>query len=208
MDIVRARGLVTSSAWGEPHLLRSPSEGIDGMLDLIFQASAPPTWLRSDPSCRSRRSCRSPRDILQGHPRPLGLQRRLAQDPSGVARSRRPRKTAPSASANTSRPKAPPPRRDRRRKRREGEDLPYPLRSSARPTASPATSTNPTASPSSSPRPDRSSTPLGLIPRSGLIPGHEPFERAYQAVAAGYFARRGLRRYAGVFRYGLSASAA
>lgn len=43
MDIVRARGLVTSSAWGEPHLLPiTRGEGIDGMLDLIFQASAPP----------------------------------------------------------------------------------------------------------------------------------------------------------------------
>jgi len=42
MDIVRARGLVTSSAWGEPHLLPiTRGEGIDGMLDLIFQASAP-----------------------------------------------------------------------------------------------------------------------------------------------------------------------
>ena len=41
--IVRARGLVTSSAWGEPHLLPiTRGEGIDGMLDLIFQASAPP----------------------------------------------------------------------------------------------------------------------------------------------------------------------
>ena len=42
MDIVRARGLVSSSAWGEPHLLPiTRGEGIDGMLDLIFQASAP-----------------------------------------------------------------------------------------------------------------------------------------------------------------------
>jgi hypothetical protein len=42
MDIVRARGLVTSNAWGEPHLLPiTRGEGIDGMLDLIFQASAP-----------------------------------------------------------------------------------------------------------------------------------------------------------------------
>ncbi len=42
IDIVRARGLVTSNAWGEPHLLPiTRGEGIDGMLDLIFQASAP-----------------------------------------------------------------------------------------------------------------------------------------------------------------------
>ncbi|MGQ3312230.1 hypothetical protein [Reyranella sp.] len=42
MDIVRARGLVSSNAWGEPHLRPiTRGEGIDGMLDLIFQASAP-----------------------------------------------------------------------------------------------------------------------------------------------------------------------
>jgi hypothetical protein len=42
MDIIRARGLVTSNAWGEPHLLPiTRGQGIDGMLDLIFQASAP-----------------------------------------------------------------------------------------------------------------------------------------------------------------------
>ena len=42
MDIVRARGLVTSDAWGEPHLLPiSRGEAIDGVLDLIFQAHAP-----------------------------------------------------------------------------------------------------------------------------------------------------------------------
>lgn len=42
MDIIRARGLVTSNAWSEPHLLPiTRGEGIDGMLDLIFQAGAP-----------------------------------------------------------------------------------------------------------------------------------------------------------------------
>jgi hypothetical protein len=42
MDIVRARGLVTSNAWGEPHLLPiSRGEAADGVLDLIFQAHAP-----------------------------------------------------------------------------------------------------------------------------------------------------------------------
>ena len=42
MDIVRARGLVTSDTWGEPHLLPiSRGEPIDGVLDLIFQAHAP-----------------------------------------------------------------------------------------------------------------------------------------------------------------------
>ncbi len=42
MDIIRARGLVTSNGWSEPHLLPiTRGEGIDGMLDLIFQAGAP-----------------------------------------------------------------------------------------------------------------------------------------------------------------------
>jgi hypothetical protein len=42
MDIVRARGLVTSDAWGEPHLLPiTRGEARDGVLDLIFQAHAP-----------------------------------------------------------------------------------------------------------------------------------------------------------------------
>jgi hypothetical protein len=42
MDIVRARGLVTSDGWGEPHLLPiSRGKATDGILDLIFQAHAP-----------------------------------------------------------------------------------------------------------------------------------------------------------------------
>jgi hypothetical protein len=42
MDIVRARGLVTSGGWDEPHLLPiTRGEAIDGVLDLIFQAHAP-----------------------------------------------------------------------------------------------------------------------------------------------------------------------
>lgn len=42
MDIIRARGLVTSDGWGEPHLLPiSRGEALDGVLDLIFQAHAP-----------------------------------------------------------------------------------------------------------------------------------------------------------------------
>jgi len=43
LDIVRARGLVTSNSWSSPHLLPiTQGSGIDGMLDLLFQASAPP----------------------------------------------------------------------------------------------------------------------------------------------------------------------
>ena len=50
IDIVRARGLVTSNAWGAPHLLPiTRGEGIDGMLDLIFQASAPPDMVGLGP---------------------------------------------------------------------------------------------------------------------------------------------------------------
>ncbi len=42
VDIVRARGLVTSDAWGEPHLLPiTRGQALDGILDLIFQANAP-----------------------------------------------------------------------------------------------------------------------------------------------------------------------
>jgi hypothetical protein len=42
MDIVRARGLTTSSGWREPHLLPITSgKTLDGTLDLIFQAVSP-----------------------------------------------------------------------------------------------------------------------------------------------------------------------
>ena len=42
LDVVRVRGVVTGSSWSQPHLVpitRGPPR--DGMLDLIFQASAP-----------------------------------------------------------------------------------------------------------------------------------------------------------------------
>jgi hypothetical protein len=42
LDIVRARGLVTSSAWGAPHLVPiTRGEPVDGILDLIFQGAVP-----------------------------------------------------------------------------------------------------------------------------------------------------------------------
>ena len=42
LDIVRARGLVSSSDWDEPHLLPiNHGEPVDGMLNLIFQANSP-----------------------------------------------------------------------------------------------------------------------------------------------------------------------
>jgi hypothetical protein len=42
IDIVRARGLVTSSGWGEPHLLPiTQGQPLDGVLDLVFQSTAP-----------------------------------------------------------------------------------------------------------------------------------------------------------------------
>ena len=42
MDIIRARGLATSSGWREPHLLPiSSGTSIDGTLDLIFQGVSP-----------------------------------------------------------------------------------------------------------------------------------------------------------------------
>jgi hypothetical protein len=42
LDVVRARGLVTSDRWGQPHLVPiTRGEPLDGFLDLVFQASAP-----------------------------------------------------------------------------------------------------------------------------------------------------------------------
>src|SRR6185503_6779002 len=42
MDIVRARGVVTSSAWGSPHLVPiTQGKSIDGVLDVLFLATAP-----------------------------------------------------------------------------------------------------------------------------------------------------------------------
>jgi hypothetical protein len=41
-DIIRARGLTTSSAWTNPHLVPiTRGEPIDGVLDLLFEASGP-----------------------------------------------------------------------------------------------------------------------------------------------------------------------
>lgn len=42
LDIVRARGLVTSGGWGQPHLLPiTQGRPRDGVLDLVFQSTAP-----------------------------------------------------------------------------------------------------------------------------------------------------------------------
>jgi hypothetical protein len=42
LDIVRVRGLVTSSSWGQPHLIPiTAGRPRDGMLDLVFMATAP-----------------------------------------------------------------------------------------------------------------------------------------------------------------------
>ncbi len=42
LEIIRVRGLVTSGAWSEPHLLPiTQGEPLDGVLDLIFQAHSP-----------------------------------------------------------------------------------------------------------------------------------------------------------------------
>ena len=42
LDIIRARGLVSSSAWGAPHLIPiTQGEPADGILDLIFQGAVP-----------------------------------------------------------------------------------------------------------------------------------------------------------------------
>ncbi|MDP1751377.1 MAG: hypothetical protein Q8L22_18160 [Reyranella sp.] len=42
LDVVRARGLVSSSSWGSPHLIPiTRGEPVDGILDLIFQGVVP-----------------------------------------------------------------------------------------------------------------------------------------------------------------------
>ncbi len=42
LDVVRVRGLVTGQSWSQPHLIPiTQGQPRDGMLDLIFQASAP-----------------------------------------------------------------------------------------------------------------------------------------------------------------------
>ena len=42
LDVVRARGLVTSGGWGAAHLLPiTQGQPIDGVLDLLFQSEAP-----------------------------------------------------------------------------------------------------------------------------------------------------------------------
>jgi hypothetical protein len=44
MEIIRARGLVTSTAWGDPHLIPiTRGEPVDGILDLVFQGMVPTT---------------------------------------------------------------------------------------------------------------------------------------------------------------------
>jgi hypothetical protein len=42
MDLIRARGLTTSNAWTNPHLIPiTRGEPIDGVLDVLFEANAP-----------------------------------------------------------------------------------------------------------------------------------------------------------------------
>jgi hypothetical protein len=42
LDVVRARGLVTSGGWSQPHLLPiTQGRPIDGVLDLVFQSNTP-----------------------------------------------------------------------------------------------------------------------------------------------------------------------
>ncbi len=42
LDVIRVRGLATSGGWSQPHLLPiTRGQPLDGMLDLLFQASAP-----------------------------------------------------------------------------------------------------------------------------------------------------------------------
>ncbi len=110
MDIIRARGLVTSNAWGEPHLLPiTRGQGIDGMLDLIFQASAPTDMAPLGPFMVVEALL----PVAHGHPY-KGIRVRSGYNAvtlktlPGFAEVAPRRKTAPSASASTSRPRAPP----------------------------------------------------------------------------------------------------
>jgi hypothetical protein len=65
MDIVRARGVVTSPAWNQPHLVPiTQGPGVDGMLDLLFLATASP--LPSPPGAFMTVEAILP--INQGHP--------------------------------------------------------------------------------------------------------------------------------------------
>jgi hypothetical protein len=42
LDVIRARGLVSSPSWGSPHLIPiTRGEAVDGILDLIFQGVVP-----------------------------------------------------------------------------------------------------------------------------------------------------------------------
>ncbi len=42
LDVIRVRGLVSSSAWSSPHLIPiTQGEPVDGILDLIFQGTVP-----------------------------------------------------------------------------------------------------------------------------------------------------------------------
>ena len=50
LEVVRVRGLTTSGAWGQPHLIPvTQGPPLDGMLDLVFQASAPTSAQRLGP---------------------------------------------------------------------------------------------------------------------------------------------------------------
>ncbi len=100
LDVVRVRGVVTSGNWGQPHLIPiTRGEGRDGMLDLVFQASAPTGAQALGPFMTVEAIL--PVETghpLQGHPRARRHQCGLAEGDPGLYRDRPlPRKIAPSA---------------------------------------------------------------------------------------------------------------
>ena len=93
LDVVRVRGLVTGSSWSQPHLIPiTQGQPRDGMLDLIFQASAPRgrgrAWAlhagRGHPAGRDRPS-------LQGRARARRQQCHLDQGVPGFAEAPAPK---------------------------------------------------------------------------------------------------------------------
>ena len=109
LDVVRVRGVVTGQSWSQPHLIPiTQGQPRDGMLDLIFQASAPAGAAGLGPFMPVEAIL----PVETGHPykgvRVRGGNNAISLKASrATPRRRRRRKTAPSASASSSSPRAP-----------------------------------------------------------------------------------------------------
>ena len=88
LDVIRARGLATSNAWTNPHLVPiTRGQPIDGVLDVLFEANAPDGPVEIGPfmpieSAAANRE----RPSLQGRARAGGHQRDLAEGAAGIHR--------------------------------------------------------------------------------------------------------------------------